>query len=324
MANNRKANDALWMAILQMLQGGDQNESAAVAAAGMSDIKKDGSDQGDIYNIVANTMFAQKNDPLAFIKHIFEEHPEMLEELEEYIEAKGIEINTPEELFEAIRMFLHEVRGYAKGGQIDNSLGIVDVTINDKVYHLIHLVSDDEKENGLMEVTSLDDDEGALFDYSNSPEPELSFWMKNTHIPLLICFINEEGKVISVHEGVPDTEDPIEESSEFISYVIEVNSGENIKPGDQTSLGSEEEQDDFEAYPDLKVNKLVIYGSDGQPQGYLQGGERIFSRIATRKIIAKAKKAYSTKEDKDYKALGRFIFKEMRAQDNREPEYIEN
>lgn len=216
------------------------------------------------------------------------------------------------------------IQEYMEGGQIDNSSEIIDVTINEKVYHLLHLVSEEEKENGLMEITSLLDNEGALFDYSDSPEPELSFWMKDTHIPLLICFINEEGKVISTHKGVPDTEDLITESSEFIAYVIEVNEGENINPGDQTSLGMEEEPDDFDAYPELKVNKLVIYGSDGQPQGYLQGGERIFSRIATRKIIAKAKKAYSTKDDKDYKALGRFIFKEMHAQDNRSPEYIEN
>ena len=72
MAKNRKANDALWMAILQMLHGGDQNESAAVATAAMSDIKRDKADQDDIHNIVANTMYAQKNDPISFIVDIFD------------------------------------------------------------------------------------------------------------------------------------------------------------------------------------------------------------------------------------------------------------
>lgn len=38
----------------------------------------------------------------------------------------------------------------------------------------------------------------------------------------------------------------------------------------------------------------------------------------------KAKKAYASKEDKDYKALGRYIFKEMDAQDNRPAEYVDN
>ena len=38
----------------------------------------------------------------------------------------------------------------------------------------------------------------------------------------------------------------------------------------------------------------------------------------------KTKCAYVSKEDKDYKSLGRYIFKEMDAQDNRDPEYVEN
>lgn len=29
------------------------------------------------------------------------------------------------------------------------------------------------------------------------------------------------------------------------------------------------------------------------------------------------------KEDKDYKALGKYIFKVLKGQDNREPEYVE-
>ena len=31
-----------------------------------------------------------------------------------------------------------------------------------------------------------------------------------------------------------------------------------------------------------------------------------------------------TKDDKDYKDLGRYVFNEMKAQDGRKPEYVEN
>lgn len=155
--------------------------------------------------------------------------------------------------------------------------------------------------------------------------------MKDTTIPLLICFVNENGKVISVHQGTPMSEEPITESSEFVAYVIEVDVNENIHPGDQTSLGMKEELDEDEEdeneedeHPELGVNKLYVYGSDGNVQATLQGGERIFSRKSTAVIIRKAKRAYVSKEDKDYKALGRYIFKEMDAQDNRDPEYVEN
>ena len=65
----------------------------------------------------------------------------------------------------------------------------------------------------------------------------------------------------------------------------------------------------------------MIYGSDGQPQGYLKGGERIFSRKSTRVIIRKAKRAYKSQSDVDFKALGRYVFNEMKAQDERPAEY---
>lgn len=207
---------------------------------------------------------------------------------------------------------------------------IINVQINDRVYHLIQLVSEEEKEQGLMGITSLAEDEGALFDYSDSPLEVAEFWMHDTLIPLDICFVNEQGVVISVHQGVPETDDIISESSEFVYYVIEVNQNSGIKAGDQTSLGETIEETDpdedeslEDEYPDLPINHLVIYGSDGQPQGYLQGNERIFSRKSTRVIIRKAKRAFTSKSDTDYKALGRYVFKEMAAQDSRDPEYVE-
>ena len=331
MAKNRKANDALWMAILQMLQGGDQNESAAVAAAAMSDIQRDKADQGDIDNVVANTMFAQNNDPIAFIQATLTEHPEMMDELDEYLDKKGVELQSLEDLAPAITSFLKEVRHYAEGGQFERGPEFVAVDIARKTYNLLHLISEEEKEKGLMDVESMDDNEGALFDYSDEPQAEISFWMKNTSIPLDIIFVNENGVVISVKQGVPESEELITESSEFVAYVIELNAGSGVKPGDQTSLGEmieetdpDEEESAEDEYPELQVNKLVIYGSDGQPQAYLEGGERIFSRKSTRVIIRKAKRAYKTQSDTDYKALGRYIFKEMQAQDNRPAEYVDN
>ena len=330
MAKNRKANDALWMAIMQMLQGGDQNESAAVAASAMSDIQRDKADQGDIDNIVANTMFAQNNDPLAFMKSIFTQYPEMLDELESYIEKRNLPINSAEDLFQAIPMFLKEVRHYAEGGQFERGPEFVSVDIAGKTYNLLHLISEEEKERGLMDVEGMDDNEGALFDYSDEPQSEISFWMKNTSIPLDIIFINEQGIVISVKQGEPESEDLITESSEFVAYVIELNINSGVKQGDQTSLGetieeTDPDEDDSleDEYPELNINHLVIYGSDGQPQGFLQGNERIFSRKSTRVIIRKAKRAYKSQSDTDYKALGRYVFKEMEAQDSRPAEYTE-
>lgn len=328
MANkNQKANDALLMAILQAYQGNPQGLAAATAAMAMSDIKRDGADQGDIHNVAANSILDQAGDINAKVELIFDQHPEIEEALDKYMENSDLQFNSLPEL---IQSYLQEKRKYAEGGQFEENNNFIDVEINGTTYHLLHLISEEEKEIGLMNVEELDPQEGALFDYSDEPQAELSFWMKDTTIPLLICFINENGKVISVHEGQPLSEEMITESSEFIAYVIEVGINENINPGDQTSLGNqnineeEEDEDEEDIHPELNVNRLYVYGSDGEIQAQLQGGERIFSRKSSKVIISKAKRAYVSKEDKDYKSLGRYIFKEMDAQDNRDPEYVNN
>ena len=327
MANNQKANDALLMAILQAYQGNPQGLAAATAAMAMSDIKRDGADQGDIHNVAANSILDQAGDVNSKVGLIFDQHPEIEEALDKYLNDSELVFRS---LSELIQSYLKEKRKYAEGGQFEENNDFIDVEINGTTYHLLHLVSEEEKEVGLMNVEELDPQEGALFDYSDEPQAELSFWMKDTTIPLLICFINESGKVISVHKGKPLSEEMITESSEFVAYVIEVGIYEKINPGDQTSLGNQdineevEDEDEEDVHPELNVNRLYVYGSDGEVQAELQGGERIFSRKSSKVIIAKAKRAYVSKEDKDYKALGRYIFKEMDAQDNRKPEYVNN
>lgn len=155
--------------------------------------------------------------------------------------------------------------------------------------------------------------------------------MKDTEIPLDIIFVNQDGVVISVKQGEPLSEEYITEDSEFVSCVIELNANSGVKAGDKTDLFEElnnaeieelEEEDETDEHPELGVNRLYVYGSDGNVQAELQGGERIFSRKSSVVIIRKAKKAYVSKEDKDYKSLGRYIFNEMDAQDNRKPEYV--
>lgn len=56
----------------------------------------------------------------------------------------------------------------------------------------------------------------------------------------------------------------------------------------------------------------------------LWGGERIFSRKNTVILIKKAKKAEVSEDEKDYKALGRYMFKCIKAQDERPAEYVDS
>lgn len=186
------------------------------------------------------------------------------------------------------------------------------VQVGDKTY-LVHIsYTQQEKNQGLQQTSKLDDNEGMLFVY-DEPQ-EVSFWMKNTSIPLDIIFINEDEEVISVRQGTPMSEESIVESE--VQYVLEVNQNSGIKPGDEIDI---EDEDDIDNLPKMKV-----LAPDGTVQMELEGGERIVSRRETKILIKKAKKAYRSKNDKDYKALGRYIFKVFNKQDNRDPEYVDS
>lgn len=186
------------------------------------------------------------------------------------------------------------------------------IQVGEKSY-LVHIsYTQQEKNQGLQQTNKLDDNEGMLFVYD---EPQdVSFWMKDTKIPLDIIFINEDEEVISVKQGTPMSEEPITESG--VQYVLEVNQNSGIKEGDEVEI---EDDDDSE-----ELQKMKVLAPDGTVQMELEGGERIVSRRETKILIKKAKKAYQSKDDKDYKALGRYIFKVFNKQDNRDPEYVDS
>jgi len=81
----------------------------------------------------------------------------------------------------------------------------------------------DKIETGLMYRRSLPDKAGVLFIYKQ-PQP-LSFWMKNTYIPLDIIFVDENTQIVTIHKNTkPLSEDSIPSYRDSM-YVIEVNAG---------------------------------------------------------------------------------------------------
>lgn len=185
----------------------------------------------------------------------------------------------------------------------------IKVSINNNEWFLRVAKTPEEREKGLQHVKKLGKHEGMLFIYE---EPQdVSFHMKNTHVPLDIIFVSEDDEVISVKRGVPESEDPITESD--VLYVIEVRKGSGVESGDEVEF----EEDDEEA-------TMKILAPDGSVQYELIGGERIVSRKETKILIRKAKKAQASQSDSDFKALGRYIFKVFKKQNEREPEYVDS
>lgn len=181
------------------------------------------------------------------------------------------------------------------------------IEIGDKEYNVSLAITEEEKERGLQNKKKLDQDEGMLFIYD---EPQtVSYWMQDTEVPLDIIFINDELEVISVHQGEPFDETPITENG--VLLVLEVNQNSGIQPGDELEMEDEDKP---------PVMKVLL--PDGSTQMELEGGERIFSRKNTKTLIRMAKRAYNSKLDKDYRALGKKMFQYLKQQNERPAEYV--
>lgn len=193
---------------------------------------------------------------------------------------------------------------------------MITIKVGDKKYKVKEARTDEELENGLRGVKELPDDEGMLF-YMSDELTQQVFTMEDMEIPLDIIFINQDQEVVAVSNDckpgqkfVVSTTEYLEEG-DYIAYVLEVNPDSGIKVGDTV---------DFDE--DGPVMKVLA--QDGSTQMELWGGERIFSRKNTVILIKKAKKADLSKDDKDYKALGKYMFKCINTQDTRKPEYVES
>lgn len=88
----------------------------------------------------------------------------------------------------------------------------------------VEIVQDPEtRELGLMHRDDLPENQGMLFVFEVSHV--LSFWMRNTFIPLDIAFISEAGKIVDIQRM-----EPLDESVSYVSakpalYALEVNAG---------------------------------------------------------------------------------------------------
>ena len=183
------------------------------------------------------------------------------------------------------------------------------IEIGDKEYNVRIAVTDKEQSDGLKNIDKLFDNEGMLFVFDK--EDQVSMWMEDTTIPLDVIFIDEDYNVVKVQQGVPKSKELI--TSDNTKYVLEVNAGSGIKIGDELDYDEEDEEE---------VPMLVI-GNKGKIQVELTGGERIFSRPNSKTIAKMAKKAYKSKEDKDYRALGKKIFKYIDTHNNQKEDFVE-
>jgi len=100
----------------------------------------------------------------------------------------------------------------------------------------IEIADDDAKrEGGLMFRRQMELNQGMLFIFPD--EDQLSFWMKNTYLPLDIVYLNAMKKIVRIHENVATMNEQSIPSDFPAKYVVEVNAGfcalNRITVGDQ-------------------------------------------------------------------------------------------
>lgn len=79
-----------------------------------------------------------------------------------------------------------------------------------------------ERQIGLMFRDSLEENQGMIFVYEKAKP--LSFWMKNTRIPLSIAYISAECKIVRIEEMFPFVLDGVP-SGEPVQFALEMNQG---------------------------------------------------------------------------------------------------
>lgn len=103
----------------------------------------------------------------------------------------------------------------------------------------IELATNDESRRcGLSLRDRLKFDHGMLFVFDQ--DQALSFWMKDTRIPLSIAFLTAQGEILNIHAMKPMNDELHYPSVGLARYALEVNQGwfskHGIKPGDTIQL----------------------------------------------------------------------------------------
>ena len=112
-------------------------------------------------------------------------------------------------------------------------LPVTTLTVNGHKIVAEVVTTPEQRAKGLMNRFSLQPDHGMLFVFE-APQP-LSFWMRNTFIPLSIAFVDSGGKIVNIEDMKPQDESS-HWSRGFALYAIEMKQGwfaaKGIGPGD--------------------------------------------------------------------------------------------
>ena len=116
------------------------------------------------------------------------------------------------------------------------------IKVGNKPLKVSLAITPEQQTRGLMNIqgmppTKLPENEGMLFIYRR--EEMISFWMKNTTIPLSIAFINKDGFITEIKDMEPGSSASVRPNRPA-QYALEVNRGwfskNGVKVGTKVNL----------------------------------------------------------------------------------------
>lgn len=108
------------------------------------------------------------------------------------------------------------------------TLPVIPVAIDKTSYQLELAADPASREHGLMDRQKMGPHDGMLFVF---PKPDsYRFWMKDTHLPLDIIFIDAHGVVAEIVHGEPESLVPVGRTA-GIQAVIELDAGRAARDG---------------------------------------------------------------------------------------------
>ena len=112
------------------------------------------------------------------------------------------------------------------------------IKVGERTVSMQVAVKPDEMQKGLMYRQSMGEDEGMVFVFAKPQR--MSFWMRNTEIPLDIGYFDAQGVLKEIHPLYPRDENAVQSRSQALQFCLEMNQGwyarNGVKPGAQLDL----------------------------------------------------------------------------------------